>query len=299
MFKKSLSHGQDCLKEQEALIPLEQATRQKISKLVVVIETEKSQGSVLKALLQAKEMSEIKGIYGRMGDLGAIDGESFTEKQVDHLPRLVKKVSTPKGVPRLLDLIKVQDERMKLAFFAALRNTIAAENIDKVEKLSNTRQKIADATRCYQALEKTFARMEMELAKSQKEIDSMNMQIIYLEKQLDSLKAALEPRNDELNRLEELKKIIFAEENEIDRLTQGSKQLKEKALELQHKIENAGGERLKTQKSKVNKIETLINEHKDVLDKAKTDYEELKNTVDVLRASEVDADYKLQDMKRA
>ena len=42
------------------------------------MEAEKSQGSVLKAILQAKEMSEIKGIYGRMGDLGAIDGESFT-----------------------------------------------------------------------------------------------------------------------------------------------------------------------------------------------------------------------------
>ena len=137
-----------------------------------------------------------------------------------------------------------------------------AENelAERVVKLSNTRQKITDATRCYQALEKTFARMEMELAKSQKEvitqtyvfqlspfiymslltsylstkiivliqIDNMNMQIDYLEKQLDSLKPASEPRNDELNRLEELKKIISAEENEIDRLTQGSKQLKEK-----------------------------------------------------------------------
>ena len=60
------------------------------------------------------------------------------------------------------------------------------------------------------------------------QIDTMNMQIVYLEKQLDSLKAALELRKDELNRLEELRKIISAEENEIDRLTQFSKQLKEK-----------------------------------------------------------------------
>lgn len=35
-----------------------------------------------------------------------------------------------------------------------------------------------------------------------------------------------------------------------------------------------------------------------MLDKAKSDYEELKKTVDQLRASEVDADYKLQDLKK-
>ncbi|XP_028125299.1 structural maintenance of chromosomes protein 4 [Camellia sinensis] len=465
---------QDCLREQEALIPLEQTARQKVSELLSLMESERSQGSVLKAILQAKDTNEIQGIYGRMGDLGAIDAKydvaistacpgldyivvettsaaqacvellrrknlgvatfMILEKQVDHLPRMKEKVSTPEGVPRLFDLIKVQDERMKLAFFAAVGNTVVAENIDQatriayggnkefrrvvtldgalfeksgtmsgggskprggkmgtairatsvsaeavanaenelsamVGKLSNIRQKIADAVRQYQALEKTISHLEMELAKSQKEIDSLNTQHVYVEKQLDSLKAASEPRKDELDRLEELRKIISAEEKEIDRLTQGSKQLKEKALELQSKIENAGGERLKTQKLKVSKIQTdidksstginrhkvqietgqkmlkkltkgiqeskkekeqliaekekllatfkeieqkaftvqenykktqeLIDQHKDVLDKAKSDYEELKKAVDELRASEVDADYKLQDMKKA
>ncbi|KAL7232356.1 hypothetical protein ACSBR2_010388 [Camellia fascicularis] len=464
----------DCLREQEALIPFEQTARQKVSELLSLMESERSQGSVLKAILQAKDTNEIQGIYGRMGDLGAIDAKydvaistacpgldyvvvettsaaqacvellrrknlgvatfMILEKQVDHLPRMKEKVSTPEGVPRLFDLIKVKDERMKLAFFAAVGNTVVAENIDQatriayggnkefrrvvtldgalfeksgtmsgggskprggkmgtairatsvsaeavanaenelsamVGKLSNIRQKIADAVRQYQALEKTISHLEMELAKSQKEIDSLNTQHVYLEKQLDSLKAASEPRKDELDRLEELRKIISAEEKEIDRLTQGSKQLKEKALELQSKIENAGGERLKTQKLKVSKIQTdidksstginrhkvqietgqkmlkkltkgiqeskkekeqliaekekllatfkeieqkaftvqdnykktqeLIDQHKDVLDKAKSDYEELKKAVDELRASEVDADYKLQDMKKA
>lgn len=31
----------------------------------------------MKAILQAKESNKIQGIYGRMGDLGAIDGECF------------------------------------------------------------------------------------------------------------------------------------------------------------------------------------------------------------------------------
>lgn len=66
---------QECIKEQEALTPLEQAAREKFAELKSVLDSEKSQGSVLKAILQAKESKQIEGIYGRMGDLGAIDGE--------------------------------------------------------------------------------------------------------------------------------------------------------------------------------------------------------------------------------
>lgn len=53
------------------------------------------------------------------------------EKQAHLLPRLKEKVSTPEGVPRLFDLIKVQDERMRPAFFAALGNTVVAKDIDQ------------------------------------------------------------------------------------------------------------------------------------------------------------------------
>lgn len=65
---------QECIKEQDALIPIEQAARQKVAELKSIMDSEKSQGSVLKAILQAKESNQIEGIYGRMGDLGAIDG---------------------------------------------------------------------------------------------------------------------------------------------------------------------------------------------------------------------------------
>lgn len=54
------------------------------------------------------------------------------EKQGDLLPKLKENVNTPEGVPRLFDLIRVQDERMKLAFFAALGNTIVAKDLDQV-----------------------------------------------------------------------------------------------------------------------------------------------------------------------
>ncbi|XVF14265.1 hypothetical protein REPUB_Repub09cG0043700 [Reevesia pubescens] len=464
---------QECIKEQEALIPLEQAAREKFAELKSVLDSEKSQGSVLKAILQAKESKQIEGIYGRMGDLGAIDAKydvaistacpgldfivvettaaaqacvellrreqlgvatfMILEKQVDLLEKSKENVRTPEGVPRLYDLIKVQDERMKLAFYAALGNTIVAKDLDQatriayggnkefrrvvtldgalfeksgtmsgggskprggkmgtsiratsvsreaviiaekelatmVDSLNSIRQRIAEAVRRYQASEKVVAQLEMEIAKSLKEIDSLNSEYKYLEKQLDSLEAASRPKQDEIDRLEELKKIISTEEKEIDRLILGSKQLKEQAIDLQNKIENAGGERLKTQKSKVEKIQSdidknnteinrhkvqietgekmvkkltkgieeskkekermiegkekfhgmfkeieqkaftvqedykkiqkLIDEHGEVLGKSKSEYETEKKNVDELRASEVDAEFKFQDMKK-
>lgn len=55
------------------------------------------------------------------------------EKQADLLQKSKENVRAPEGVPRLYDLIKVQDERMKLAFYAALGNTIVAKDLDQVD----------------------------------------------------------------------------------------------------------------------------------------------------------------------
>ncbi|KAL3622702.1 Structural maintenance of chromosomes protein 4 [Castilleja foliolosa] len=462
---------QACVEEQERLMPLELAARQKVVELSSTMESEKNQGSLLKAILQAKEANLIPGIYGRLGDLGAIDAKydiaistacpgldqivvestaaaqacielirsqnlgvatfMILDKQAHHIPRLNEKIVTPEGVPRLFDLIKVQDERMKPAFFQAIGNTILAKDIDQatriayggkswrvvtldgslfeisgtmsgggskprggkmgtsiratvsgeavadakkelsdlVESLSTVRNKLNDAVRRYRDSEKAISPLEMELAKGRKEIDSLKLLLGDLEKQLDSLKAASVPAKEEVNKLKELGNYMSAEEKEIDRLTQCSKQLKEKALALQNKIENAGGEKLKTQKSTVSKIQSdidkksteinrrkvqietgektikkltkgieesrnekeriteereklsstfketeqkafsvqdnykktqeLINQHKDVLGQAKSDYEKLKKIVDELRTSEVDVEYKLQDKKKA
>lgn len=58
----------------------------------------------------------------------------------------------------------------------------------------------------------------------------MKSQQSDLEKQLYSLKVASEPKKDEVDKLQELKEIIVVEEKEIERLTNGSKRLKEKVL---------------------------------------------------------------------
>ncbi|CAK8566745.1 unnamed protein product [Lathyrus sativus] len=354
---------EECIKEQDTQILLEQGARQKVAELKSVLDSQKNQGSVLKAIMNAKETRQIEGIYGRMGDLGSIDAKydvaistacsgldyivvetsnaaqacvemlrrenlgvatfMILEKQVEHLPMMKKSVSPPEGVDRLFDLVKIPDERMKLAFFAVLRNTVVANDLDQAtriayggnvefrrvvtldgalfeksgtmsggggkpksgkmgtsvrdpnvsdkalasaekelsgltDKLKAIHQRMVDAVKRYQVAEKTIAALEMELRKSEQELESLQVQRVDIEKQLGSLEVASVPQKDELDRLKELKKIISAEEKEIGRLTGGSKMLKEKVSELQRNIENSGGERLKSQKLKVQKIQSDI-----------------------------------------
>jgi len=61
------------------------------------------------------------------------------EKQTDHIHKLKEKVKTPEDVPRLFDLVRVKDERMKLAFYAALGNTVVAKDLDQVYYVCSSR----------------------------------------------------------------------------------------------------------------------------------------------------------------
>ncbi|KAK1271272.1 Structural maintenance of chromosomes protein 4 [Acorus gramineus] len=239
------------------------------------------------------------------------------EKQTDLLRKMKEKVNTPEGVPRLFDLVRVDNERLKLAFFSVLGNTIVAQDLDQatriayggdkefrrvvtldgalfeksevaelVEQLSNLRQRIADAQKHYQASESAARQLEMDLAKGQKEIDNLKAQYREIEQKLYTLRNDSQPKAEELARVKELEKVIALEEKEMERLTKCSKKLKDKASELQNKIESAGGEKLKSQKLKVTQIQSLVNKYKEVLDEAKSEY------------NKVDAEYKLQDMKK-
>ncbi|MCD9644270.1 Structural maintenance of chromosomes protein 4 [Datura stramonium] len=219
------------------------------------MESEKSQGSVLKAIMHAKEANVIDGIHGRMGDLGAIDAAAqacvellrskslgvatfmILEKQVHYSPKIKEKVRTPEGVPRLFDLVKVQDERMKLAFFAALGNTVVAEDIEQdchnctsnsdnkhyraLFEKSGTMSggggkprggKMGTSIRAASVSAEAISDAEKELSRIAENLDNLKSQCDDLKRQLDSLRIASEPSKEEVNRLKELKKTISAEE---------------------------------------------------------------------------------------
>jgi structural maintenance of chromosome 4 len=64
--------------------------------------------------------------------LGKLFVYILQEKQTHLMHKIKEKVKSPEGVPRLFDLVQVKDDRMKLAFFHALGNTVVASNLDQV-----------------------------------------------------------------------------------------------------------------------------------------------------------------------
>ncbi|XP_034945801.1 structural maintenance of chromosomes protein 4-like [Chelonus insularis] len=136
----------------------------------------KSRNAILDALMQEKSSGRIPGIFGRLGDLGAIDAKydvavstackpldnivvdtvntaqaciqflrdhnigraTFIplEKQERFIPNCRQKITTPENVPRLFDLIKVNDERILPAFYYGLQNTLVANDVDQATRIA-------------------------------------------------------------------------------------------------------------------------------------------------------------------
>ncbi|XP_022905361.2 structural maintenance of chromosomes protein 4 [Onthophagus taurus] len=140
------------------------------------MQSSRSRGRVLDSLMQQKREGKCPGIYGRLGDLGAIDQKydvaistacgpldnivtdsvdtaewciEFLKKhdigrasfialdKQEHLRHAANTpINTPENVHRLYDLIKVQDDRVKTAFYFALRDTLVADNLDQASRIA-------------------------------------------------------------------------------------------------------------------------------------------------------------------
>ncbi|CAD6227695.1 GSCOCG00001375001-RA-CDS [Cotesia congregata] len=136
----------------------------------------KSRNKILVALMEEKNSKRIPGILGRLGDLGGIDAKydiavstacgpldnivvdtvetaeacinflkeknigrmTFIalEKQQHLVEQMNKAIKTPENVPRLFDLIQVKDQRVKPAFYFALRNTLVAQDLEQATRIA-------------------------------------------------------------------------------------------------------------------------------------------------------------------
>ena len=61
-----------------------------------------------------------------------------TEKWRDNLKR---KFNSPENVPRLVDLVKVGNENLMTAFYAELRNTLVADNLEQASRIAYGQQR--------------------------------------------------------------------------------------------------------------------------------------------------------------
>ncbi|KAJ8924806.1 hypothetical protein NQ315_000960 [Exocentrus adspersus] len=150
------------------------------------MQASRSQGRVLDSLMQEKRNGKCPGLYGRLGDLGAIDQKydiaistacgpldnivvdtvdtaqwciEFLKKhdvgratfialeKQDHLRNLANsKIRTPENVPRLYDLVKVQDEDVRTAFYYALRDTLVANDLEQASRIAYGAQRFRVVT---------------------------------------------------------------------------------------------------------------------------------------------------------
>ncbi|KAL3101394.1 hypothetical protein niasHT_021512 [Heterodera trifolii] len=160
----------DNLREREArLANLARELRGQYEEKRQAEEQWKGANKVLDRLMQAKQSGEINGIFGRLGDLGAIDQKydvaisttcfaldhivvedvptaqqcidllkrhklgvaSFIalNKQTHYWNAIRQKPKTPENAPRLFDLIRVADENILPAFYFAVQDTLVADDI--------------------------------------------------------------------------------------------------------------------------------------------------------------------------
>uniref|UniRef100_A0A6I8SGS9 Structural maintenance of chromosomes protein n=2 Tax=Xenopus tropicalis TaxID=8364 RepID=A0A6I8SGS9_XENTR len=154
--------------------------RHKVEEARSSLSANRSRGKVLDALIQQKKSGKIPGIFGRLGDLGAIDEKydvaissscgaldhivvdtidtaqecvNFLKKQnvgvatfigLDKMKVWEKgldKIQTPENIPRLFDMVKVKDEKIRPAFYFALRDTLVANNLDQATKVAFQKDK--------------------------------------------------------------------------------------------------------------------------------------------------------------
>ena len=69
------------LKQQEADLRVEvDVVRGRVAEMKEAAVSDRTRCTILNALLKAKRTGAIPGIYGRLGDLGGIDGEGISER---------------------------------------------------------------------------------------------------------------------------------------------------------------------------------------------------------------------------
>lgn len=173
--------------ELEQLMKMDNETRhvvrelqQKVDEAKSSLSSNRSRGKVLDALMQLKKSGKIPGIYGRLGDLGAIDEKydvaissccgaldnivvdtidtaqkcvTFLKEQnigvatfigLDKMKVWEKNMTpirTPENSPRLFDMVRVNDASVRPAFYFALRDTLVAQDMEQATRMAFQKDK--------------------------------------------------------------------------------------------------------------------------------------------------------------
>ncbi|KAM9318432.1 structural maintenance of chromosomes protein 4 isoform 2-T2 [Pholidichthys leucotaenia] len=179
-LKKDEEELQRLIKEDNETREVVREMRQKVDEAKTSLSSNRSRGKVLDALMQQKKSGKIPGIFGRLGDLGAIDEKydvaissscgaldnivvdtidtaqkcvTFLKQQnigvatfigLDKMKVWEKNMApirTPEDSPRLFDMVRVNDESIRPAFYFALRDTLVAQDMEQATRIAFQKEK--------------------------------------------------------------------------------------------------------------------------------------------------------------
>ncbi|XP_044758906.1 structural maintenance of chromosomes protein 4 [Coccinella septempunctata] len=275
----------------------------------------KSKTKVLDSLMKQKEDGNCPGLFGRLGDLGAIDQKydvaistacgpldnivvdsvstaqwcieflkqydigraTFIalEKQ-EHLRHYAtSRIQTPENVPRLYDLVRVQDDRVRTAFYYALRDTLVANDLDQASRIAYGSKRYRVVTLKGDLIETTGTmsgggrsvlrgRMGQSVAVSttnQSDLDKVEKELQVLEERFRYLRERQATLENQINALEpELKQMKMNYEKfslEIKSLTQ-----QQPDLLKQLKAQEAKARATKSDEAQVKKLTAIVEARK-------------------------------------
>ncbi|KAH8409526.1 hypothetical protein KR222_007722, partial [Zaprionus bogoriensis] len=172
-------------KEERNLSAKCRKVREEINERTCNMQAQRSNDKVLDFLMRQKAEGKIPGILGRLGDLGGIDARydiaistacgrldnivtdtydtataaikalkqcnvgraNFIPlNRMEHWRNKIYPINTPENVPRLYDLVQVEDERVRTAFYMALQNTLVANDLEQGSRIAYGRERFRVVT---------------------------------------------------------------------------------------------------------------------------------------------------------
>lgn len=334
---KVVSDGQ----RKEKIIETIRSLRSKESEATSRATQSRSRGKVLNALFDQKRKGKLKGVLGRLGDLGTIPSkydvavstacgrlDNIVTETIDDAQACVQflkdngigtatfigldKVSNvdwtrfrgaPEDCPRLFDLIDVNEERFKSAFYFALHDTIVANDLDQATRVSH-RQRMRIVTLQGQMVESSGAMTgggRPQKGRMGTQASGGRKSDVLDENQLQNLREEIQSLEREREEIDDRSRDIFRKQ---EQLTKELQTLKENAPRLEMEIETRE-KQLETLKSELNEAKVRVKnaepdpavtqELQDKLDKATKAYEKEKKKTESIQSQINDVNAKIKE----
>ncbi|CAJ0963822.1 unnamed protein product, partial [Mesorhabditis belari] len=299
------------------------------------------------SLMAAKRSGKIPGIIGRLGDLGGIDEkydiaastssgafDSILVEDVESSQKcfelcrrenlgvinviILEKIQnlhgmmnnmrqTPENLPRVFDLLKISDDRIRVAFYWAVRDTLVANDSEQAQRVAFGRQRHRVVS-----LQGALFEPSGTMSGGGQPMKGKLGKNVKVDTSRDSEKMLTEWR-DELHSLEQryqlVKDQIRLEETEVQNLIDRGKKLQDVIRKLKSEIRNYETS-LEMQKKNLKSFERQMNDQKASIDTKKVaetedrilkfteEHKEAQKFADEAKARVAKVDERLQVVRR-